>query len=209
MTTPRLHLVQPRPSSSQHPQGSSLIAYPKYNGLDNPDRPLCSSSRLLTLTLSGTRPITRATLVVRVLVPLPTKRAVSMVASTMDALAPMSSGGSSPLSSLASQSPETPFYLPSPTSQDLSDLCLPPPELDQVKVTGEVDGPPPVKRRKTIERKPRVTRYLDLQSTTPVSPVTCPAEQKPQLDTLLKVLRQKRKIVVIAGAGISVSAGSE
>ena len=134
---------------------------------------------------------------------------VSMAPSTTDALAPMSSGSSSPLSSLASQSPETPFYLPSPTSQDLPDLCLPPPELDPVKVTGEADGPPPVKRRRTIERKPRVTRYLHLRSTTSVSLATCPAEQKPQLETLLKVLRQKRKIVVIAGAGISVSAGSE
>jgi NAD-dependent histone deacetylase SIR2 len=35
------------------------------------------------------------------------------------------------------------------------------------------------------------------------------ASQKPQLDRLLKVLHKKRKIVVIAGAGISVSAGSK
>ena len=67
----------------------------------------------------------------------------------------------------------------------------------------EGDAPPPRKRRK-VQPKPRTTQHLDLTGLS--SPVT--EDQKAQLDTLLKVLRKRKKIVVIAGAGISVSAGS-
>lgn len=63
------------------------------------------------------------------------------------------------------------------------------------------DEPPPAKRRKLAEPKPRTTQHLDLR----LGEVD--ASQKSQLDRLLKVLHKKRKIVVIAGAGISVSAG--
>ncbi|KAF2761851.1 DHS-like NAD/FAD-binding domain-containing protein, partial [Pseudovirgaria hyperparasitica] len=59
----------------------------------------------------------------------------------------------------------------------------------------------PKKKRKISEPKPRTTEYLDL-STPQLSP-----DHQPQLDRLLDVLTKKRKIVVIAGAGISVSAG--
>ena len=52
------------------------------------------------------------------------------------------------------------------------------------------------------EPKPRTTEYLNLQSE------ILKDGEKEQLDKLLKVLYKKRKIVVVAGAGISVSAGS-
>jgi len=68
----------------------------------------------------------------------------------------------------------------------------------------DVDGQPPAKKRKIAEPKPRTTEYLDLTS---LSEEYAPS-QKNQLDLLLKVLRKRRKIVVVAGAGISVSAGS-
>lgn len=62
------------------------------------------------------------------------------------------------------------------------------------------DGPPPAKRRKVAPRKERSTEYVDLQNPT--------EEGETDLDRLIRVLRKKKKIVVIAGAGISVSAGS-
>lgn len=126
--------------------------------------------------------------------------------------APGSDGGSSPLSSACSLSPppSTEFFYhsrmsyPSPSaSQRSSAKASPAPDLMSQAPSGEDDGPPPAKRRKISEPKPRTTERLDLRYGE-VSP-----EDKPQLDRLLKVLHKKRKIVVIAGAGISVSAGSE
>jgi NAD-dependent histone deacetylase SIR2 len=67
--------------------------------------------------------------------------------------------------------------------------------------SGDDSGSPPRKKRKLAEPKPRTTERLDLRFGE-----VDPAEQA-QLDRLLKVLHKKRKIVVIAGAGISVSAG--
>ena len=51
---------------------------------------------------------------------------------------------------------------------------------------------------------PRDTKRLDLQQLREQPD----GEQAAQLDRLLKAIRTKRKIVVVAGAGISVSAGS-
>jgi NAD-dependent histone deacetylase SIR2 len=70
----------------------------------------------------------------------------------------------------------------------------PPPSNDE--------DPRPAKRRKltSTDPKERTTEYLDL-----TQDIT--DEDKPQLQRLLNVLHKKRKIVVIAGAGISVSAG--
>jgi NAD-dependent histone deacetylase SIR2 len=66
------------------------------------------------------------------------------------------------------------------------------------------DGSPPTKKRRTsYEPKPRTTQHLDFQA----SDVN--ATQKESLDRLLKAIHNRRKIVVIAGAGISVSAGSK
>jgi NAD-dependent histone deacetylase SIR2 len=63
------------------------------------------------------------------------------------------------------------------------------------------DGPlPPKRRRIAAPPKPRTTAYVDLESYSD--------EGEQHLQRLLSALRKKKKIVVIAGAGISVSAGS-
>ena len=62
---------------------------------------------------------------------------------------------------------------------------------------------PPARKRRKIEPKDRITQHLDLTSDTAQSQY----DQAEALDLLLKALRKRRKIVVIAGAGISVSAG--
>jgi len=62
------------------------------------------------------------------------------------------------------------------------------------------DGPPPAKRRKVAAKKERTTEYVDLGNHA--------EESEAELERLLRVLRKKKKIVVIAGAGISVAAGS-
>ncbi|KAI2466217.1 DHS-like NAD/FAD-binding domain-containing protein [Annulohypoxylon bovei var. microspora] len=76
---------------------------------------------------------------------------------------------------------------------------------DQVSVENEIhvnpDGPPPPKRRR-VERKPRTTEYLDLKAASQQS-----EKDEKLLEQLTGALRKKKKIVVIAGAGISVSAG--
>jgi len=66
----------------------------------------------------------------------------------------------------------------------------------------DADGKP-AKRRTLSQQKPRTTHHLDLQAN------ELDGDQKEQLDRLVKVLYKKRKIVVVAGAGISVSAGSK
>ncbi|KXX77026.1 NAD-dependent protein deacetylase hst4 [Madurella mycetomatis] len=124
---------------------------------------------------------------------------------------PPSSPPSSPLSVL-SQSPSPPSpaldaskRYPSPTSSaatsgsaspikpsDMSD------SIDEIRV--RTDGPPPSKRRRiTAPPKPRTTAYVDLENSG--------EGEDESLGRLLSALRKKKKIVVIAGAGISVSAG--
>ena len=95
----------------------------------------------------------------------------------------------SELSSIGTISPppET-HYVSPPNSQD--GTVTPPDD----------DGPPPAKRRK-VERKPRTTQYLDLG--------LGPEQHNDKMRATLKgIFQKRRKIVVIAGAGISVSAGS-
>lgn len=62
------------------------------------------------------------------------------------------------------------------------------------------DGPPPKRRRIAPPPKPRTTAYVDLEN--------LGQDEEESLGRLLSALRKKKKIVVIAGAGISVSAGS-
>jgi NAD+-dependent protein deacetylase SIR2 len=62
--------------------------------------------------------------------------------------------------------------------------------------------PRPRKRRK-IEERVRTTQELDLTSDIAQSKY----DQTEALETLLKAVRNRKKIVVVAGAGISVSAG--
>lgn len=72
----------------------------------------------------------------------------------------------------------------------------------ELEILVNPDGAPPPKRRR-VESKPRTTEYLDLNAAA--------SEQSGKdaelLAQLTDALRKKKKIVVIAGAGISVSAG--
>lgn len=110
---------------------------------------------------------------------------------------------SSELSSVGSLSP-VPDY-PSPASSQEPDLLngisvqIP----RKHKLEGSDEQPAP-KKRKRAEPKPRKTEHLDL---TGGKNSLC--DQQEQLDILLKVLRKRKKVVVVAGAGISVSAGSK
>ncbi|KAK5652558.1 hypothetical protein OQA88_10319 [Cercophora sp. LCS_1] len=126
---------------------------------------------------------------------------------------PLSSPPSSPLSIL-SQSPSLPSSplnmdvakrYPSPTSSAVASGSESPKKpSSKPNSTREIqvrtDGPPPTKRRRiAAPTGPRTTTYVDLESRS--------EEEDSQLDKLLSALRKKKKIVVIAGAGISVSAG--
>ncbi|KAL9587303.1 MAG: hypothetical protein Q9212_000350 [Teloschistes hypoglaucus] len=110
---------------------------------------------------------------------------------------------SSDLSSVGSLSPPPPSDYPSPPSSqnfasedpDLLQACL--------KRPGPFDEPEPAKKRRRSEPKPRTTQHLDL----PCQSGPHYFAQAAQLDVLSRVLQQRKKIVVIAGAGISVSAG--
>ncbi|KAL3488105.1 silent information regulator protein Sir2p [Aspergillus germanicus] len=65
------------------------------------------------------------------------------------------------------------------------------------------DLPPARKKRRVAAPKERQTQRLDLAAGAGLSY----GEQQSQIDLLVKTLRRHRKIVVIAGAGISTSAG--
>lgn len=68
-------------------------------------------------------------------------------------------------------------------------------------VASDKDGSPPAKKRRIGERKPRTTEYLDLS--------TGHSQDRELLDRLTDVLHKRQKIVVVAGAGMSVAAGSQ
>ncbi|KAI0489677.1 DHS-like NAD/FAD-binding domain-containing protein [Xylaria cf. heliscus] len=106
--------------------------------------------------------------------------------------------------SCQSQSQSQSSRLPSPPPSTIySGSASPMKSSDPVEseILVNPDGAPPPKRRR-VERKPRTTEYLDLSAA---------AEQSERDDELLEqltqALRKKKKIVVISGAGISVSAG--
>lgn len=109
---------------------------------------------------------------------------------------------SSELSSIRSLSPP-PLDYPSPQSIQENGGNISTSQNDSRKRPRESDDLPPAKKRKSVEAKPRTTVHLDLQSPSSA------ADQSSQLGLLLKVLRKRRKIVVIAGAGISTAAGGE
>ncbi|KAL8800417.1 MAG: hypothetical protein Q9200_007253 [Gallowayella weberi] len=110
---------------------------------------------------------------------------------------------SSDLSSIGSLSPPPPFDYPSPLSSQETTLEHPTTQSSCKKRSHPSDEQDPAKKRRRAEPKPRTTQYLDIQS----RPTASPTDQTCQLDTLYKVLSKRKKIVVIAGAGISVSAG--
>ncbi|RDW88853.1 DHS-like NAD protein [Coleophoma cylindrospora] len=123
---------------------------------------------------------------------------------------PLSSIPSSPLSSIASRSPTPPTTYavadyPSPSSINLTDDTSAQEALQPV--SNDHDGPPPAKKRRVMTPKERTTEYLDLRAFGESLNPEENKEQDAQLKRLTKALRGKRKIVVIAGAGISVSAG--
>ncbi|CAK7233539.1 hypothetical protein SCUCBS95973_008628 [Sporothrix curviconia] len=120
-----------------------------------------------------------------------------------------SSPPSSPLSEFAKtpsppSSPDLPAMdaterYPSPSATSQSGGASP----RKMERDADTDGPPPAKRRRVQAppRRPRMTRHLDLNAM--AGSEACEEE----LAYLLQALRKKKKIVVIAGAGISVSAG--
>jgi NAD-dependent histone deacetylase SIR2 len=115
---------------------------------------------------------------------------------------------SSPLSSVASRSPSPPLDYPSPPSSNVSDKGSSSPVRDAADSAPERDGPPAAKRRKIAAPEELKTEYLDLRALNESVDDAHHKSQDEKLEKLVKVLRSKRKIVVIAGAGISVSAGS-
>ncbi|KAH8731137.1 NAD-dependent histone deacetylase-like protein SIR2 [Phaeosphaeriaceae sp. PMI808] len=141
----------------------------------------------------------------------------------MDCCTP-NNGPSSPLSpvpssyasdsevSLLSRSPTPPSeadrsfvkrhsYISPSSSRRTSAKTSPAPEDMPSPPSSNDDDPRPPKRRKLTDPKERITERLDLTH------IDIDQGQQPQLQRLLNVLHKKRKIVVIAGAGISVSAG--
>lgn len=112
------------------------------------------------------------------------------------------SSDASDILSVFSRTP-SPFHavmLPTPPLSHGSPATSPSPSSNASMT--EEDGPPPAKRRRLSPSMPRDTRRLDLRDDDVQS-------QKEEVDRLVKALKNKRKIVVVAGAGISVSAGSE
>lgn len=111
---------------------------------------------------------------------------------------------SSLLTSPASLSPSPPrdLYPSPPSSQQTPIKRCASNALESQSTSGDDDGLPVAKKRRTMGPGDRSTEYLDLSSG------DLSASQNKLLNKLLNVLHKKRKIVVIAGAGISVSAGS-
>ncbi|KAH6259592.1 hypothetical protein HBI40_087620 [Parastagonospora nodorum] len=92
-------------------------------------------------------------------------------------------------------------YLSPSSSRRSSTKTSPVPEDMPSPSSSNDDGAPPRKKRKLADPKERTTERLDLTN------AEIDEDEQPQLQRLLNVLHKKRKIVVIAGAGISVSAG--
>ncbi|KZL70742.1 sir2 family protein [Colletotrichum incanum] len=92
----------------------------------------------------------------------------------------------------------------SPIKLEVADDSVPAIQLDDaadsinVNANDAPDGQPPRKRRKVTPPKERTTEHLNLDD--------CD-ENDSKLARLVSALKKRKKIVVIAGAGISVSAG--
>ena len=120
---------------------------------------------------------------------------------------------SSELSSLRSSPSPPPNHLSSPppldypSPQSSQDNCALISNAQPVsrKRPCEDHDLPRARKRRSLEARPRTTVHLDLHS----PDLQPPIDQATQLALLLKTLRKRRKIVVIAGAGISTSAGGE
>ncbi|PWY83136.1 DHS-like NAD/FAD-binding domain-containing protein [Aspergillus sclerotioniger CBS 115572] len=108
----------------------------------------------------------------------------------MDDDSDCSSLSSAPASPLAPPG----FYPSPPPSQDADEPSA---------ARSQDDLPPARKKRRVAPPKERRTQHLDLSPSADLSY----AQQQSQIDYLVKTLTRHRKIVVIAGAGISTSAG--
>ncbi|KAG6007859.1 hypothetical protein E4U21_005447 [Claviceps maximensis] len=126
---------------------------------------------------------------------------------------PASSLPSSPLSHL-SQTPSLPSLPDTPAMELGAANRYPSPSSTAASGTSETrssskkderadDSPRPAKKRRITPPRERTTTYLDLLK--PNEELT--QEDTFQMERLLTALRKKKKIVVVAGAGISVSAG--
>ncbi len=115
---------------------------------------------------------------------------------------------SSPLSSVGSRSPTPPVDYPTPLSPPSSNTTGTP-STARVRDFHDHDEPPPTKRRRIMKSRDMRTEYLDLGIISDSDDEAHNNEQDEKLKKLMTALRTKRKIVVIAGAGISVAAGSE
>ena len=113
---------------------------------------------------------------------------------------------SSELSS-APPSPKSTLFLnapyPTPDSSQAQSTCSSSSEGDGRKRRHDDDESCPAKKRKKADSRERTAVHVDLKPNARLSTI----EQSSQVDLLLKVLRKRRKIVVVAGAGISTSAG--
>ena len=115
---------------------------------------------------------------------------------------PSSSDPSSSGLSSACSSPTLPYDYASPiSSQDVSNDSGSQTSSRKRSPDG-IETPPETKRRKVMP-KPRMTKYLNLN----LPPYDSTSDHSEGLAILTKLLRKRRKIVVIAGAGISTSAG--
>ncbi|KAF2271539.1 DHS-like NAD/FAD-binding domain-containing protein [Westerdykella ornata] len=90
------------------------------------------------------------------------------------------------------------YFSPSSSQKSSAKTSPAPDKMRPTPPASDNDGPVR-KKRKLNEPKQRTTERLDLTRDN--------VENDPQLRRLLDVLQKKKKIVVIAGAGISVSAG--
>jgi hypothetical protein len=88
-----------------------------------------------------------------------------------------------------------------PPSQENSQSGSPAPDAADSAMLSDKDAPPPAKRRR-VGPKERTTRSLDLRHEHVNS------SEQSQFDDMLRALHKRQKIVVVAGAGISVAAGS-
>jgi NAD+-dependent protein deacetylase SIR2 len=99
-----------------------------------------------------------------------------------------------------SPQPAAQFYPSPPPTQD--DQQQP---LQEKRARASSSQDEPAKKRRRVGPPPRSTQLLDLTDSERLPY----GDQRAQINLLTKTLRSHRKIVVIAGAGISTSAGSK
>jgi NAD-dependent histone deacetylase SIR2 len=127
------------------------------------------------------------------------------------------SSPSSPLSSLGSRSPTPPVDYPSPPSSNVSDMGASKRSRDEALnfdrdatiSEPDRDEQPPAKRQRIMKPRELKTEYLNLTMLNESDNGAMHQREDSKVQKLMEVLRNKKKIVVIAGAGISVSAGGK